>query len=101
MCTWLKRAHFIFHVTSSLRVISAVLFGAMAVGEANSFAPNYAKAKMSASHLMMLLNTEPAIDNLSEHGESPVHNARIHTILQIQLLTHMIITNLFFLSLLF
>ncbi|XP_061572811.1 ATP-binding cassette, sub-family B (MDR/TAP), member 4 [Cololabis saira] len=52
-------------------VISAVLFGAMAVGEANSFAPNYAKAKMSASHLMMLLNKEPAIDNLSKEGESP------------------------------
>ncbi|XP_049586739.1 ATP-dependent translocase ABCB1 isoform X4 [Syngnathus scovelli] len=51
-------------------VISAVLYGAMAVGEANSFTPNYAKAKMSAAHLMMLLNTEPAIDNLSEEGES-------------------------------
>ncbi|XP_035989695.1 ATP-dependent translocase ABCB1-like isoform X1 [Fundulus heteroclitus] len=52
-------------------VISAVLFGALALGEANSFAPNYAKAKMSASHLMMLLNKEPEIDNLSERGESP------------------------------
>ncbi|XP_047217710.1 ATP-binding cassette, sub-family B (MDR/TAP), member 4 isoform X3 [Girardinichthys multiradiatus] len=52
-------------------VISAVLFGAMAVGEANSFAPNYAKAKISASHLLMLLNKEPEIDNLSEEGESP------------------------------
>ncbi|XP_072250387.1 ATP-dependent translocase ABCB1 [Leuresthes tenuis] len=50
-------------------VISAVLFGAMAVGEANSFAPNYAKAKMSAAHLFMLLNKEPAIDNLSQKGE--------------------------------
>ncbi|XP_027868031.1 ATP-dependent translocase ABCB1 [Xiphophorus couchianus] len=52
-------------------VISAVLFGAMAVGEANSFAPNYAKAKMSASHLLMLLNKEPEIDNLSEQGDKP------------------------------
>ncbi|TNN75710.1 Phosphatidylcholine translocator ABCB4 [Liparis tanakae] len=43
----------------------------MALGEANSFAPNYAKAKISASHLMMLLNKEPAIDNLSQEGESP------------------------------
>ncbi|XP_054636998.1 ATP-dependent translocase ABCB1-like isoform X1 [Dunckerocampus dactyliophorus] len=51
-------------------VISAVLYGAMALGEANSFTPNYAKAKMSAAHLMMLLNREPAIDNLSEEGES-------------------------------
>uniref|UniRef100_A0A4W6CFF3 ATP-binding cassette, sub-family B (MDR/TAP), member 4 n=1 Tax=Lates calcarifer TaxID=8187 RepID=A0A4W6CFF3_LATCA len=56
-------------------VISAVLYGAMAVGEANSFAPNYAKAKMSASHLMMLLNKEPAIDNLSHEGEEPLINA--------------------------
>ncbi|XP_040901258.1 ATP-binding cassette, sub-family B (MDR/TAP), member 4 [Toxotes jaculatrix] len=52
-------------------VISAVLYGAMAVGEANSFAPNYAKAKLSASHLMMLMNREPAIDNLSQKGETP------------------------------
>ncbi|XP_028983716.1 ATP-binding cassette, sub-family B (MDR/TAP), member 4 isoform X2 [Betta splendens] len=52
-------------------VISAVLYGAMALGEANSFAPNYAKAKLSASHLMMLLNREPAIDNLSQQGDSP------------------------------
>uniref|UniRef100_A0A8C6MHR6 ATP-binding cassette, sub-family B (MDR/TAP), member 4 n=1 Tax=Nothobranchius furzeri TaxID=105023 RepID=A0A8C6MHR6_NOTFU len=52
-------------------VISAVLFGAMALGEANTFAPNYAKAKMSASHLMMLLNKKPDIDNLSQEGVSP------------------------------
>ncbi|XP_061918755.1 phosphatidylcholine translocator ABCB4-like isoform X2 [Entelurus aequoreus] len=51
-------------------VISAVLYGAMALGEANSFAPNYAKAKMSAAHIMMLLNREPVVDNLSEQGES-------------------------------
>uniref|UniRef100_A0A8C6NXX3 ATP-binding cassette, sub-family B (MDR/TAP), member 4 n=1 Tax=Nothobranchius furzeri TaxID=105023 RepID=A0A8C6NXX3_NOTFU len=50
-------------------VISAVLFGAMALGEANTFAPNYAKAKMSASHLMMLLNKKPDIDNLSQEGD--------------------------------
>ncbi|XP_062322018.1 ATP-binding cassette, sub-family B (MDR/TAP), member 4 isoform X1 [Osmerus eperlanus] len=52
-------------------VISAVLYGAMAVGEANSFTPNYAKAKVSASHLMMLMNRKPAIDNTSEEGDSP------------------------------
>lgn len=70
------------------RVISAVLYGAMAVGEANSFAPNYAKAKMSASHLMMLLKREPAIDNLSQHGESPVrtHTAS-HAAAPLQILT--------------
>ncbi|XP_041798486.1 ATP-binding cassette, sub-family B (MDR/TAP), member 4 [Chelmon rostratus] len=52
-------------------VISAVLYGAMAVGEANSFAPNYAKAKLSAAHIMMLISRESAIDNLSQEGESP------------------------------
>ena len=57
---------------SSPSVISTVLYGAMAIGEANSFTPNYAKAKMSASHLMMLINLEPAIDNLSQEGETPV-----------------------------
>uniref|UniRef100_A0A669E678 ATP-binding cassette sub-family B member 5 n=1 Tax=Oreochromis niloticus TaxID=8128 RepID=A0A669E678_ORENI len=52
-------------------VISAILFGAMAVGQVNSFAPNYAKAKLSAAHIMMLLNKEPAIDNLSKDGDCP------------------------------
>ncbi|XP_042175264.1 ATP-dependent translocase ABCB1 isoform X1 [Oncorhynchus tshawytscha] len=54
-------------------VISAVLYGAMAVGEANSFTPNYAKAKISASHLMFLINRKPAIDNCSQEGETPDH----------------------------
>ncbi len=66
-------------LTSPPSVISAVLYGAMALGEANAFAPNYAKAKMSASHLMMLINRQPAIDNLSQEGQSPVHNAKPHT----------------------
>ncbi|XP_051999478.1 ATP-binding cassette, sub-family B (MDR/TAP), member 4 [Xyrauchen texanus] len=52
-------------------VISAVVYGAMAVGEANSFTPNYAKAKMSASHILMLISRVPAIDNASEDGDKP------------------------------
>uniref|UniRef100_A0A8C4I844 ATP-binding cassette, sub-family B (MDR/TAP), member 4 n=1 Tax=Dicentrarchus labrax TaxID=13489 RepID=A0A8C4I844_DICLA len=52
-------------------VVTAILYGAMAIGEANTFAPNYAKAKLSASHLMMLINKVPAIDNLSQEGQSP------------------------------
>ncbi|KAK7886789.1 hypothetical protein WMY93_026410 [Mugilogobius chulae] len=52
-------------------VISALLYGAMAVGEANAFAPNYARAKVSAAHLMMLIKREPDIDNLSQKGEKP------------------------------
>lgn len=64
---------------SSPSVISAVLFGAMAVGEANSFAPNYAKAKMSAAHLVMLMNKVPEIDNLSNEGETPVRSTNFST----------------------
>ncbi|XP_074509789.1 ATP-dependent translocase ABCB1 isoform X5 [Sebastes fasciatus] len=52
-------------------VVFAIMFGAMAIGEANAFAPNYAKAKTSASNILMLLNKEPAIDNLSQEGETP------------------------------
>ncbi|XP_061676124.1 ATP-dependent translocase ABCB1-like isoform X7 [Syngnathoides biaculeatus] len=51
-------------------VIMAILYGSMAVGEANSFTPNYANAKISAAHIMMLLNTQPVIDNLSQEGRS-------------------------------
>lgn len=73
-------------LTLPASVISAVLYGAMAVGEANSFAPNFAKAKLSAAHLMMLINKEPNIDNLSEKGESPVDNAKPHSIKTIVLI---------------
>ncbi|KAJ8291016.1 hypothetical protein GJAV_G00020440 [Gymnothorax javanicus] len=52
-------------------VVSAVLYGAMAIGEANSFTPNYSKAKLSAAHLFMLINRVPAIDNHSDEGEKP------------------------------
>lgn len=55
-------------------VISAVIYGAMALGEANSFTPSYAKAKMSASHILMLINRVPDIDNDSEEGEKLVHS---------------------------
>lgn len=86
-CIWDVNISHTNNLTSSPSVISAVLYGAMAVGEANSFAPNYAKAKMSASHLMMLLNKEPAIDNLSHEGEEPVCSApRPNTILTVQLI---------------
>uniref|UniRef100_A0A8C4I9G7 ATP-binding cassette, sub-family B (MDR/TAP), member 4 n=1 Tax=Dicentrarchus labrax TaxID=13489 RepID=A0A8C4I9G7_DICLA len=58
-------------------VVTAILYGAMAIGEANTFAPNYAKAKLSASHLMMLINKVPAIDNLSQEGQSPNFNGNV------------------------
>ncbi|XP_054637381.1 ATP-dependent translocase ABCB1-like isoform X2 [Dunckerocampus dactyliophorus] len=50
-------------------IVLVLIYGAMAVGEVNSFTPNYAKAKVSAAHIVMLLKREPTIDNLSEEGQ--------------------------------
>ncbi|KAM6088819.1 ATP-dependent translocase ABCB1 isoform 1-T3 [Chlamydotis macqueenii] len=52
-------------------VFSAVVFGAMALGQTSSFAPDYAKAKISAAHLFLLFEKVPLIDNYSEEGEKP------------------------------
>uniref|UniRef100_A0A5F9DNH6 ATP binding cassette subfamily B member 1 n=1 Tax=Oryctolagus cuniculus TaxID=9986 RepID=A0A5F9DNH6_RABIT len=51
-----------------LLVFSAVVFGAMAVGQVSSFAPDYAKAKISASHIIMILEKLPKIDSYSTEG---------------------------------
>ncbi|KFV81292.1 Multidrug resistance protein 1, partial [Struthio camelus australis] len=52
-------------------VFSAVVFGAMALGQSSSFAPDYAKAKISAGHLFMLFERVPSIDSYSEEGLKP------------------------------
>ncbi|KAM4908400.1 ATP-dependent translocase ABCB1 isoform 2-T2 [Sylvia borin] len=52
-------------------VFSAVVFGAMALGQASSFAPDYAKAKISAAHLFLLFERVPSIDSYSEEGDKP------------------------------
>ncbi|XP_027754516.1 multidrug resistance protein 1 isoform X1 [Empidonax traillii] len=52
-------------------VFSAVVFGAMALGQTSSFAPDYAKAKISAAHLFRLFERVPSIDSYSEEGEKP------------------------------
>ncbi|NWU88536.1 MDR1 protein, partial [Upupa epops] len=52
-------------------VFSAVVFGAMALGQSTSFTPDYAKAKISAAHLFLLFETVPSIDSYSEEGEKP------------------------------
>lgn len=54
------------------RVFSAVVFGAMALGQTSSFAPDYAKAKISAAHLFVLFDRVPSIDSYCEDGEKPV-----------------------------
>ncbi|OXB84706.1 UNVERIFIED_CONTAM: hypothetical protein H355_001183 [Colinus virginianus] len=59
------------HLHVPYRVFSAVVFGAMALGQASSFAPDYAKAKISAAHLFVLFGRVPSIDSYSEDGEKP------------------------------
>ncbi|NXL83875.1 MDR3 protein, partial [Alectura lathami] len=64
-------------------VFSAVVFGAMALGQSSSFAPDYAKAKMSAAHLFALFERVPLIDSYSSEGEKPVTcggNTRIENV---------------------
>ncbi|XP_036922022.1 ATP-dependent translocase ABCB1 isoform X2 [Sturnira hondurensis] len=52
-----------------LLVFSAVVFGAMAVGQVSSFAPDYAKAKVSAAHVIMIIEKSPLIDSYSTEGQ--------------------------------
>ncbi|XP_008587624.1 PREDICTED: multidrug resistance protein 3 isoform X2 [Galeopterus variegatus] len=52
-------------------VFSAIVFGAVALGHASSFAPDYAKAKLSAAHLFMLFERQPLIDSCGEEGLRP------------------------------
>ncbi|XP_055468725.1 phosphatidylcholine translocator ABCB4 isoform X5 [Psammomys obesus] len=52
-------------------VFSAVVLGAVALGHASSFAPDYAKAKLSAAHLFSLFERQPLIDSYSGEGLWP------------------------------
>ncbi|XP_019388295.1 PREDICTED: phosphatidylcholine translocator ABCB4-like [Crocodylus porosus] len=52
-------------------VFSAIVFGAMALGQSSSFTPDYAKARMSAAHMFMLFERVPLIDSYSEEGLKP------------------------------
>uniref|UniRef100_A0A8C4Y5L4 ABC-type xenobiotic transporter n=1 Tax=Gopherus evgoodei TaxID=1825980 RepID=A0A8C4Y5L4_9SAUR len=52
-------------------VFSAIVFGALALGQTSSFTPDYAKAKISAAHLFMLFERAPLIDSYSEEGLKP------------------------------
>uniref|UniRef100_A0A7M4F350 ATP binding cassette subfamily B member 1 n=1 Tax=Crocodylus porosus TaxID=8502 RepID=A0A7M4F350_CROPO len=58
-------------------VFSAVVFGAMALGQSSSFTPDYAKAKMSAAHMFMLFERVPIIDGYSKEGLKPVTDGNI------------------------
>ncbi|XP_077124369.1 ATP-dependent translocase ABCB1 [Ranitomeya variabilis] len=54
-------------------VFSAIVFGAMALGQTSSFAPDYAKAKTSAAHIFNLLERQPLIDSYNAAGDKPSH----------------------------
>jgi hypothetical protein len=54
-------------------VFSAILFGAMAAGQASSFAPDYGKAKIAAARLFALFDRVPPIDSSSEAGDKLVN----------------------------
>jgi len=54
------------------RAFGAIIFGAMAVGQASQFAPDYGKAKAAAAKIFALLDREPLIDSYSTDGEKPV-----------------------------
>lgn len=53
------------------KVFSAIVFGAMSIGEASHFAPDYGKAKSAANRLFYLLDRVPSIDNFSTEGKKP------------------------------
>ncbi|NXF94574.1 MDR1 protein, partial [Eubucco bourcierii] len=63
--------HGLMEYKSVFLVFSAIVFGAMALGQSSSFAPDYAKAKVSAAHMFLLFERVPAIDSYSEEGEQP------------------------------
>ncbi|XP_075128118.1 ATP-dependent translocase ABCB1-like [Leptodactylus fuscus] len=52
-------------------VFAAIVFGALALGQTSSFAPDYAKAKISAAHIFSLLERKPLIDSYSDVGLKP------------------------------
>jgi len=53
-------------------VFGAIVFGAMAVGQASQFAPDYGKAKTAAAKIFALLDKQPLIDSYSTGGKKPV-----------------------------
>ena len=53
-------------------VFFALVLGVGGAGQASAFAPNYAKAKLSASRIFQLIDRVPVIDSYSEDGEKLV-----------------------------
>ena len=53
-------------------IIFAILFGISSASLGSSFAPNYAKARLSAKRIFALVDLVPSIDSYSEEGDKPV-----------------------------
>ena len=54
------------------RVFTALIFGAISIGQAGAFAPNYTKARLSSHRIFFLLDREPEIDGYSTDGKKLV-----------------------------
>lgn len=54
------------------RVFAATIFIAFSLGRESQFAPDYGKAKLSASRIAAFLEKQPLIDNYSKEGLKPV-----------------------------
>ena len=57
-----------------------MLFGILAASQGASFAPNYAKARLSAKRIFALVDLVPSIDSYSEEGDKPVCFSVFHLI---------------------
>ncbi|XP_060076812.1 ATP-dependent translocase ABCB1-like [Ylistrum balloti] len=53
------------------KVFAAIVFGAMAMGNASAFAPDASKAEVAAGHIFALLDRKPSIDSESDDGVKP------------------------------
>ncbi|CAB4481222.1 uncharacterized protein OCT59_003157 [Rhizophagus irregularis] len=58
-----------YNVQQMLRVLFAVVFSAMAVGQMSTFAPNTAKAKVAAISIFEVLDRKPEIDATDNEGK--------------------------------
>ena len=48
------------------------------MSQGSAFAPNYAKARLSAKRIFALVDLVPSIDSFSEKGDKPVCDHVIH-----------------------
>ena len=58
--------------TIKYRTFFALFFGILSATQGASFAPNYAKARLSAKRIFALVDLVPSIDSYSEEGDKPV-----------------------------